>query len=123
MEARARAAGNLSPRAANRRLRGAIVLLAVALGLAVGMVQLGLRPEWRLLLAVPFFLSSMGFYQGLFRTCPGNAARGTRETDELERVKMCDPDQLAKACAVSRRVVKSAILTALGLTALFFVAL
>jgi hypothetical protein len=68
MEAWARPVGNLSAAAATNRLRGGIIMLAVALAGAVVMVYTHLHPMWRAVLLVPFFFAANGFYQGLHRT-------------------------------------------------------
>lgn len=68
MEGVARPGGNLSPGAASKRLRWAVVMLAVALSGAVAMASAELGHAWRLLLFFPFLMTANGFYQGLYRT-------------------------------------------------------
>jgi hypothetical protein len=60
--------GNLSPLAASRRLRQAVVVLTFALGAAIALVRADVHPAWRALLFLPFFVAASGFYQGLYRT-------------------------------------------------------
>ena len=63
-----RAAGNLSDEGQNRRLRGGVIALGVALTLAVLMLKLGAPVYLRLLLVGPFFSAANGLFQGLHRT-------------------------------------------------------
>ena len=68
MEAWARPVGNLSPRAANVRVRYGLFALSLALAVAVALAKVEVRFEWRVLLFLPFFFAASGFYQGLYRT-------------------------------------------------------
>jgi len=68
VEAWTRRRGNLSERAAARRLRFGLLALAVALAAAVALAKTHFDPTWRLSLFVPFFFAAGGFYQGLYRT-------------------------------------------------------
>jgi hypothetical protein len=73
---------NLGCRGQNLRLRAAVVLVAVGLAAAVAFVK-GDFPTWaRALCFVPFAFAANLAFQGLFRTCPMHAKKGTREDDE-----------------------------------------
>ncbi len=60
--------GNLSPGAANRRVRHGIVALAVGLAVAVLMQRYMLGWAWRGLLIIPFFAAGSGFLNGFYRS-------------------------------------------------------
>jgi hypothetical protein len=60
--------GNLSPRAATKRLRQALVMLALTLAAAVVLAKTGVAAPWRIALALPMFVVANGFYQALYRT-------------------------------------------------------
>ena len=60
--------GNLSPAAANRKVRGGIMALTMALFAAVLMARFQLSWPWMTLLFMPFFVAGYGFLQGLYRT-------------------------------------------------------
>jgi len=68
METEAGLVGNLTPRAASKRLLGGMVLLGVALAGAVALHELSLARWWRLTLILPFFLAANGLFMGLYRT-------------------------------------------------------
>jgi len=73
---------NLGCHGQNVRLRASVVLVAVGLGLAIAFIKGGF-PEWtRALCFLPFLLAANLAFQGLFRTCPMHAQKGTREDDE-----------------------------------------
>ena len=61
-------ATNLGIEAQSRSLRAALILLAVSLGLAIVLVQRDLGWAYRLVLFVPFSLTAINLYQGLFKT-------------------------------------------------------
>ena len=52
----------------------------------------------------------------------GCASRGTRETEDMEQVRIIDPDVVAQATATGKRVVRDALLTAVAVTVLFVIA-
>ena len=52
----------------------------------------------------------------------GCASRGQRETDDLEKVKVIDPERVAHAAATSKRIVREALLTSVAMTLLFVAA-
>lgn len=68
METWARPEGNLSATPAAKRLRGGVIALTLALGLAVILVQWDVTPGYRLLLFLPFIVAANGFFQALYRT-------------------------------------------------------
>jgi formate-dependent nitrite reductase membrane component NrfD len=68
MEPTARTLGNLSPTCGARRLRFGVISLAVALVLAVVLIELGVPWAFRLLLLAPFYVASTGVLQGLYGT-------------------------------------------------------
>ncbi len=68
MDAWARQRGNLSPAAASAQLRAAVVMLTFALLAGIVMAKMAIGWPWRLLLFFPFFLASVSFLQGLYRT-------------------------------------------------------
>lgn len=72
---------NLGCRGQNVRLRAAVLLVAIGLGAAILFIE-GEFPDWtRALCFIPFLVAAHLAFQGLFRTCPMHAVKGTREDD------------------------------------------
>lgn len=78
---RALRGSNLSRKGQNARLRMSLLMMSLGLGLAVVLVRSDLAPAWRWFCFIPFFLGSFGAFQGLFRTCPMHAMKGSREEE------------------------------------------
>ena len=68
MEVWAQPTGNLSTRAASRRVRNGVIMLTIALVVAVVLAKTHVPVAYRALLGLPFFLAANGFYQGLYKT-------------------------------------------------------
>jgi hypothetical protein len=79
--AEAVASGNLDVHSQNTQLRVGVVVVAVGLALAEGMLQLGAPTTLRGLLFLPFFVGTYGVYAGLTRMCGFTALRGQRITE------------------------------------------
>jgi hypothetical protein len=58
--------GNIGEGPRNARMRKGVLAFLVALGLAVGMARLGVRPALRLVLVVPFWFAANGLDMGLY---------------------------------------------------------
>lgn len=108
---------NLRAGGQNARLRMGIIMLTVALLLSVVLVRADVSKAWRALLFVPFFMASMGAWQGLYRTCPMMVRHGRRETEDGE-VRVADPEQVRGARKLAFRVLLGSVCTALLSTAL-----
>ena len=67
---------NIGPAEIRRRRMSGWVGLAVAVGFLILAFALGWAAPWRLLVALPVFLSAQGFLQAAFHFCVGFASRG-----------------------------------------------
>jgi len=74
---------NIGPAEIRRRRNSGYVGLALAVGFLVVAFALGWAAPWRLLVAVPVFLSAHGFLQAAFHFCVGFATRGLYNFGEL----------------------------------------
>jgi hypothetical protein len=112
---------NLGPRGQDSRLRAGAVGFTVTLALAIGLAKLGVAPEVRWLLALPFFGSVMMVTQALYGTCPFMAAKGLRDgVDGEENPEIiANPDELKMIRTRGRRVVFASAAIALTAAGLF----
>ncbi|MEU1971108.1 hypothetical protein ABZ477_05605 [Microbacterium sp. NPDC019599] len=67
---------NIGPAEIRKRRMSGWVGLAVAVGFLILAFALGWAAPWRLLVALPVFLSAQGFLQAAFHFCVGFASRG-----------------------------------------------
>ncbi len=74
---------NIGPAEIRRRRTSGYVGLGVAVVFLVIAFALGWAAPWRLLVALPVFLSAQGFLQAAFRFCVGFASRGLFNFGEL----------------------------------------
>ena len=74
---------NIGPAEIRTRRMSGYVGLAVAVGFLVVAFALGWDAPWRLLVALPVFLSAQGFLQAAFHFCVGFASRGLFNFGEL----------------------------------------
>lgn len=74
---------NIGPAEIRRRRLSGYVGLALALVFLTIAFALGWAAPWRLLVALPVFLSAQGFLQAAFRFCVGFATRGLYNFGEL----------------------------------------
>ena len=74
---------NIGPAEIRRRRTSGYVGLGVAVVFLVIAFALGWGAPWRLLVALPVFLSAQGFLQAAFRFCVGFASRGLFNFGEL----------------------------------------
>ena len=59
---------NIGPREERKRLIMGIVALAVGLGIAAGLMVIGVDRWWRLGLFFPFWIAALGIFQALEQT-------------------------------------------------------
>ncbi|MGF1509458.1 MAG: hypothetical protein ACFB9M_08150 [Myxococcota bacterium] len=95
---------NLGEKGTNQRLRVAILMVTVGLGLACWMVQADLPWLARIVCFVPFFLAALGATQGLFRTCPMHALKRTKEDDRGRTDPVMSPEEWRAAKKLARQV-------------------
>jgi hypothetical protein len=111
--------GNLCASAQSRMLRFGVLCFSVSLAVAIAFAKAGIAPHWRWLLAVPFFLASVGVSESLLQTCPFMAMKAMRDRgDGMEPV--ADPKERAALRARGRRLLLACgalALTAAGLFA------
>lgn len=74
---------NIGPAEIRRRRLSGYIGLAIALVFLIVAFSLGWAAPWRLLVAVPVFLSAQGFLQAAFHFCVGFATRGLYNFGEL----------------------------------------
>ncbi|MGL4257533.1 MAG: hypothetical protein ACRCSL_14465 [Microbacterium sp.] len=67
---------NIGPAEIRRRRASGWLGLAIAVGYLALALLLGWPAPWRLLVAVPVFVSAQGFLQAAFHFCVGFASRG-----------------------------------------------
>jgi hypothetical protein len=108
---------NIGP--AQRRGRLLFGLAAIAVGVVVAgvMIATGVDRGWRVLLLLPFWAGSNGYFQSREHTCVGLASRGQRDMDSgPERIE--DAAELEKVRRQARLVYWKGGLSALALTGL-----
>jgi hypothetical protein len=74
---------NIGPAEIRRRRNSGYLGLVLAVVFLVIAFALGWAAPWRLLVALPVFLSAQGFLQAAFRFCVGFASRGLFNFGEL----------------------------------------
>ena len=74
---------NIGPAEIRRRRMSGYAGLAVAVVFLVVAFALGWAAPWRLLVALPVFLSAQGFLQAAFHFCVGFASRGLYNFGDL----------------------------------------
>ena len=115
------AGANLCPHSQNTRLRLAVAGAAVGLGLAVAFSRAEVAHHWRLVTFIPFMISSIAAFQGLYRVCPSHAMIGQRESVTGQLLPQDDPHQVAASRKVAGRVLMMSFAVALGATATMMV--
>ena len=115
---RSRAKGqNLTEAEVQRRLRGGIVFLFLALLAAVLLEHSSASWFLRLSLFVPFYFAGDAFFAAVHRTCGVAALRGMRATGEGSVERIADPNEREQCLCVGKRqivhtVIGSALMTA-----------
>jgi hypothetical protein len=90
---------NLSSDERSSRMRAALVMLGLSIGLMILLSELSLGTPWWLTVVVPLFLTSTLIVQAYMGVCPYHAKKGTRATaDGTEPV--LDPSK--RTCLVGR---------------------
>ena len=111
--------GNLCAARQSRMLRFGVLCFSVSLAAAIALAKAGVEPHWRWLLAVPFFLATVGVSESLLQTCPFMAMKAMRDRgDGAEPV--ADPKERAVLRARGQRLLLACgalALTAAGLFA------
>jgi hypothetical protein len=72
---------NISERGARRRRLGGVVWAVIGVAAFALLLHAGSARGYRLVLAIPFLLSALGFFQAREMTCVFLGAVGKRETD------------------------------------------
>ena len=111
---------NLQSHGQNGRLRMGLLGLGVGLGLAMFLVQADIPRSWRLILFIPFFIAAFGSLQGLYRTCPGMAMKGVRETASGGEVRVIGPEDQARMKKLGNKVMATTAGVALAATMVIF---
>jgi len=75
---------NIGPGERRKRLVVGIGMLAVGVGLGVGLIVTDVPRWWRIGLLIPFWLGALGLFEAKERTCVVLAARGVRNLDRGE---------------------------------------
>jgi hypothetical protein len=113
-----RAPGNLCAGRQSRMLRFGVLCFSVSLAAATAFAKAGVAPEWRWLLAAPFFLAVIGVSESLVQTCPFMALRSLRDQgDGVEPV--ADPRERAELRTRGKRVLIMSATIALAAAGLF----
>src|SRR5689334_2827579 len=71
--------GNLCASRQSRMLRFGVLCFSVSLAVAIAFAKAGIAPHWRWMLAVPFFLATVGVSESLLQTCPFMAMKAMRD--------------------------------------------
>lgn len=109
--------GNVCPGAQTRMLRGAAVMMALALGATVLMVEAGVGLPWRLLVAVLFLAAFLELFQAFTGTCVFRAAIGRRVTTHGSE-PIANPAELIRIRRRATRVFAVAAVSAVAATGL-----
>lgn len=110
---------NIGPAEIRRRRASGWLGLALAVVYLALAFALGWPAPWRLLVAVPVFLSAQGFLQAAFRFCVGFASRGLYNFGALgaeESVQDAEfrRKDLRKALIITALALAIAVVVALG---------
>ena len=109
---------NIGPREKQKRLVAGVIMSALTVCVAAGLILAGLPRMWRLLTILPAWVAGLGLFQVRENTCVALAARGLRNMDAGdERIE--DPIELHRVRAQSRSVHIQAALLALAVAAFF----
>ena len=112
--------GNLCPRAQISMVRRAAVMMGVALGATVALVELGVARPWRFAVVVLFLAAFLELVQGFTGTCVFSAARGVRITDEGPEA-VANPAERSRIRKRARHVFAVAASAAISATLLVLV--
>jgi len=113
------ARGNTCAARQSRMLRFGVLCFSVSLAAAIALARAGVAPHWRWLLAVPFFLATVGVSESLLQTCPFMAMKAMRDRGEGAE-PVADPKERAVLRARGQRLLLACgalALTAAGLFA------
>lgn len=111
---------NLETYGQNGRLRMGVFFLAIGLAMALGFEVYGASRGWRLSLFIPFFMGAFGAFQGLYRTCPSLAAKGTREgVGPGNEERVINSADLERSRRLSRKVLAFSVINAVLATSVF----
>ena len=112
------APGNLGAVRQSRMLRFGVLCFSVSLAAAVAFAKLGVAPQLRWLLALPFFFAVVGVSESLLQTCPFLALKCQRDRgDGVEPV--ADPRERVELRARGQRVLLMSATLALAAAGLF----
>ncbi len=113
MNARARDGANLEQSGMDSRLRLGVVMTGIALLSTIWVVQSDVHRMWRLLLFLPFFMATLGAWQGLYRICPAMAMKGVREGVGGCEERIGRPQEREASRRIARLVLAGSVGTAL----------
>lgn len=109
---------NLSEDEVQRRLRGGVLFLLMALACAIVLEKTGAPWTARAFLFFPFYLATHAFFVAVHRSCGLSAFRGQRATCEgLERI--ADPKERQECLCLGKRQLMQSLVSAAAVTALF----
>ena len=109
---------NIGPRERRKRLVAGVVMSAITLCVAGGLILAGLPRPWRLITIVPAWIAALGFFQVRENTCVALAARGLRNMDAGDE-RISDPIELHNVRKQSRSVHVQAALLARAVAVFF----
>lgn len=98
-------------------LRNAALMMTLALGATVALVETGAARGWRIPVLLLFLASFLELFQAFSGTCVFRAALGRRVTDQGSE-PIANPSELVRIRARARRVVTFALLSAISATLL-----
>jgi hypothetical protein len=106
---------NIGPLQRRRRLVVGIVMFAIAVIVAGGLVLAGAPRAWRLFVLFPAWVGSIGLFQVKEQTCVALAARGLRNLDTGDE-PIVDAIELQHVRAQSRKVHLQSAAFAIAIT-------
>jgi len=109
---------NIGPRERRKRLIAGVVMTALTLCVAAGLILTGLPRVWRIVTIAPAWIAALGFFQVRENTCVALAARGLRNMDTGDE-RISDPIELLRVRQQSRSVHVQAALLALAVAVFF----
>ena len=109
---------NIGPRERQKRLNVGVIMAAITICVAAGLILAGLPRLWRLLTILPAWVAGLGLFQARENTCVGLAARGLRNMDFGDE-RITDAIELHRVREQSRSVHVQAALLALAIAAFF----
>ncbi len=106
---------NIGPNERRKRVVFGTIALAIGVALSIYLMTIASPRPWRLLVLLPFWSGTVGFFQARDKTCVANSARGVRNMDTGDE-PVTNAAELAQMRAQARKVHIESFVAAILLT-------